>query len=129
MSNLRELANTDLESIMTDKTNGFGWDIELIDTAGVSYAVVGRSDDIGQVIDPDTGMPVSGRLASVSVTIASLDAVGAGLPQGIADTGGKPWVVKFDDINGRSYSFKVIQSNPDRALGIVICLLEAYIVS
>jgi len=127
LTNLRQLAETDLHAIMTDKADGFGWDIVFTDPAGVSYSVVGRSDDIGQIIDPDTGMPVSGRLASVAVTIRSLDDAGADLPQGIADTADKPWVVAFDDINGRSYTFKVIQSNPDRALGIVVCLLEAYI--
>tara|TARA_R100000388_G_scaffold63439_3_gene46356 strand:+ start:47 stop:226 length:180 start_codon:yes stop_codon:yes gene_type:complete len=58
--------------------------------------------------------------------MSSLVLEGLGLPKGIADTGSKPWVIQFDDIGGTPYKFKVSQSNPDRALGLVVCLLELY---
>lgn len=123
---LRETAEADLAITLEDDVTGFGWDITVTDPNGTSAALKGQSDDIGQVIDPDTGMAVSGRLASVVLRISSLLAEGLTLPQGIADAAKKPWIVTFNDIGGTPYTFKVTQSNPDRALGIVVCLLELY---
>lgn len=123
---LRELAEKDLGAILEDSVTGFGWPITVTDPAGIVGTLTGFSDDIAQVIDPDTGQAVSGRLASVALRVSSLTFAGLGLPRGIADTGSKPWVIQFDDINGNAYTFKVSQSNPDRALGLVVCLLELY---
>ena len=89
---------------------------------------IGFSNDISQVIDPDTGQVVSGRLASVALRMTSLNAAFSNvLPVGIADDSSKPWVVEFLDIAGFPYKFKVIKSNPDRAAGIVTLLLDRYI--
>lgn len=123
---LRELAEKDLGAILEDSVTGFGWPITVTDPDGNTGTLTGFSDDIAQVIDPDTGQAVSGRLASVALRASSLVLEGLGLPRGIADTGSKPWVIQFDDINGNAYTFKVSQSNPDRALGLVVCLLELY---
>lgn len=123
---LRQLAETDLGLILEDSSTGFGWSITVTDPAGTSRTLTGFSDDIAQIIDPDTGQAVSGRLASVALRTSSLIAAGLSLPRGIADSGSKPWVIEFDDINGSAYKFKVSQSNPDRALGLVTCLLELY---
>jgi hypothetical protein len=111
---------------MNDQDGAFGWPFTITDPAGTSAPLVGRSSDISQVVDPDTGVVVSGRLAHVSVMIEDLTDASLGLPVGIADTAGKPWLVVVDDINGVSGTFKVAESNPDRALGIVVLLLEAY---
>jgi hypothetical protein len=124
---LRLIAESDLAAILEDSVHGFGWAITLTDPAGASKALTGFSDDIAQLIDPDTGQAVSGRLASAALRISSIYAAPAmALPRGIADSASKPWLVAFDDINGLPYTFKVAQSNPDRALGIVTLLLEAY---
>lgn len=123
---LRQLAETDLGLILEDSSTGFGWSITVTDPAGTIRTLTGFSDDIAQIIDPDTGQAVSGRLASVALRTSSLIAAGLTLPRGIADSGSKPWVIEFDDINGSAYKFKVAQSNPDRALGLVTCLLELY---
>ena len=112
MPGLRELAESDLGLIIEDEETGFGWPITITNPAGVEKSLTGFSDDIAQVIDPDTGQIVSGRLASCAIRISSLYAEGFDLPRGIADTTGKPWLVAFDDINGISYTFKVQQSNP-----------------
>ena len=130
--NLRELAESDLNIILEDDVNGFGWAITLIDPDGQSSddlvpdGLKGYSNDISQVIDPDTGQIVSGRSASVAIRISTLLNNGMTLPVGIADTTLKPWQVVFNDINGNSFTFKVQQSNPDRTLGIVSLLLEFY---
>lgn len=126
---LREIAEQDLAYILEGDAQGFRWPITVTDPAGnVSAGLYGFSDDIAQLIDPDTGQAVSGRLASATIRIAALAAQvpAMALPQGIADASVKPWVVQFDDINGTAHTFKVTQSNPDRVLGLVTCILEAY---
>lgn len=123
---LRATAETDLGRILEDNTRGFGYSITVTDPAAASVALVGFSNDISQIIDPDTGEAVSGRSASVAIRIALLTDAGLGLPVGIADSGSKPWLVTFNDINGNAFTFKVSKSNPDRALGVVTCLLELY---
>jgi hypothetical protein len=123
---LRQLAEADLGVILEDSATGFGWPISVTDPDGNVGSLTGFSDDIAQVIDPDTGQAVSGRLASVALRISSLAIAGLTLPRGIADTCSKPWVVEFNDINGNAFKFKVSQSNPDRALGLVTLLLELY---
>lgn len=124
--NLRMLAEQDLGRIVEDDATGFGWPITLTDPDGKSESFTGLSDDIAQVIDPETGQAVSGRQASIALRISTLMEQGFGIPKGIADASVKPWVVEFDDINGNPYKFKISESNPDRGLGLITCLLEVY---
>ena len=123
---LRTQVERDLSFTLEDDVTGFGWAITVTDPAGTSKPLVGSSKDISQLIDPDTGVVVSGRLATVTIRISSLVAQGFALPQAIADSAAKPWLVAFDDINGNAYTFKVAESDPDRAVGVVVCVLEAY---
>jgi len=122
---LREQAAADLTTIVED-TDGFGWPITVTAPDGTSADLVGLSSDIAQTIDPDTGQAVSGRHAHVFLRLSSLTTAGLGIPRGIADAGSDPWVVTFDDIDGTEHSFKVMEALPDRAIGGVVCLLEAY---
>lgn len=125
---LRQTAEIDLKNIVEDDVHGFGWSITVTNPALLSKPLKGFSNDISQIIDPDTGQAVSGRSASVVLIISSLISAGfAELPVGIADRSIKPWLIAFNDINGNSYTFKVSKSNPDRALGVVVCVLEKYI--
>ena len=123
---LREVAAKDLAKIVENSTTGFGWDITLTNPAGTSVPLTGVSDDIAQAIDPDTGVAVSGRFASIALVIQSIYDAGLTLPTGIADSSQRPWLVAFDDINGLSYTFKISESLPDRMLGEITCILEAY---
>lgn len=123
---LREVAEKDLAIILEGDSYGFRWPITVTDPAGVSAALFGFSNDISLVIDPDTGQAVTGRLATVALRIQALIDAGLSLPVGIIELTSKPWVIEFNDINGNSYIFKVNESNPDRALGIIICILETY---
>jgi hypothetical protein len=120
------MAESDLGLILEDQVTGFGYPITVTDPAGTATPFTGFSDDIAQIIDPDTGQAVSGRAVSVALRTSSLSNAGVDLPRGIADAGAKPWIVEFDDINGSPFKFKVSQSNPDRALGMVVLLLELY---
>ncbi len=125
---LREVAEQDLSSILENKECGYGWDITLIAPNNCEALLTGFTHDISQVIDPDTGQAVSGRLASIVLRNGLIyeNFPGLGLPKGISETTSKPWVVRFDDINGNSWLFKVVESNPDRTLGLVKCFLELY---
>lgn len=123
---LRLQLEKDLGHILEDKTSGFGWDIVLIDPENNNYNFVGFSNDISQVIDPETGMVLSGRTVSVALKISSILESGMKMPKGVEDSSSKPWLVQFKDINGSDYMFKVSKSNPDRAIGILTCLLESY---
>ena len=129
MPGLRELAESDLEHILEDGVHGFGWEITL--TAPDGYAgtgpFTGYSNDIAQLVDPDTGQAVSGRLAGAVLRISSIMAQGfTGLPRGIEDSSQKPWLVTFNDINGNPFTFKVTEGNPDRAIGVVALVVEFY---
>jgi hypothetical protein len=89
--------------------------------------MVGRSQDIAQVIDPDTGQAVSGRMATVVLHQQDIVDQGyPGMPEGVPDTSKKPWVVQFDDERGNTHTFKVSECNPDNALCDVVLHLEVY---
>lgn len=125
--NLRDTAEADLAGILEDDANGFGYPITLTSPDGLAAPLIGFSNDISLLIDPDTGLAISGRSASVALRISSIVAAGyTTLPEAIQVGTLKPWLATFDDINGNSFTFKVSEGNPDRALGIVTCRLEIY---
>ena len=124
---LRAVAEADLSGILEDSVTGFGYPITLTSPDKVSKSLKGFSNDIATLIDPETGLAVSGRVASVALRISTLISLGfATLPEGIQDATRKPWLVTFDDINGNPFTFKVQAGNPDRTLGIITCMLEIY---
>lgn len=123
---LREQAAIDCKTILEDSATGFGWPITVINPDGTSAALTGFSTDIAHSIDPDTGAAVTGRKASVALSIEALTTAGLGMPRGIAEGAGKPWLVRFEDIHGNAQAFKVRETAPDRAIGLVVCWLEAY---
>ena len=61
---LRQQAEQDLGYILEGDAYGFRWDITLVNPAGAELNMFGFSDDISALIDPDTGVAVSGRLAT-----------------------------------------------------------------
>lgn len=123
---LRQLAQKDLKYILENDA-GTVWNIVITNPAGVTRTIKGSPNDISQVVDPETGQIVSGRSASIAVAIATLFEAGFdSLPVGISDSYSKPWLIQFDDINSNSHTFKVIQTNPDRTLGLITCHLEVY---
>jgi hypothetical protein len=83
----------------------------------IDGTVIARSVDIGQTVDPDTGVMVSGRSASAAVRIAALPVI----PRGMAESSWRPWLLVVDGLK-----YKVAHSNPDRSLGVVVLLLEGY---
>lgn len=123
---LLEQAALDCRAIVEDAA-GFGWPITVTSPSGQALAMRGLSTDIGMTIDPQTGIAVSERRASVALSIRTLEAAGLELPRAVASETSKPWVVRFADVVGRARDYKVVESHPDRRLGVVTCLLEAYL--
>ena len=127
---LRTVAEADLATILESETCGFAWPIKLTNPAGLEKDLFGQSPDIAQLIDPDTGVAVSGRTASATLRLSSIYSSDPGpamtIPEALADTTGKPWLVEFNDINGNPYTFSVVKSLPDRMLGVIVLVLQTY---
>jgi hypothetical protein len=122
---LRERAAADLRGFLTD-ASGFAWPVTVTAPDGQCISTHGFSTDIGDTIDPETGQAVAGRAASVALSIPELEEACGATPRAIAATDMKPWRVTFNDIMGKPHTYKVQESMPDLALGIVTCRLEAY---
>jgi hypothetical protein len=118
---LREQAKLDARAILED-TSGFAWPVTLVSPLGVFYFVNGFTTDVGQTIDPDTGQAVAGQRASVAFARGALPV----LPEAVAEGSRKPWLATFFDSEGEPATFKVIDVLPDRALGVVVLLLEVF---
>lgn len=123
---LREQAALDCRAILED-TAGFGWPITVTSPEGLVLAMTGMSTDVSLTVDPQTGMAVSERKASVALSIRTLEEAGLGIPRAVADPKSQPWSIRFADVVGRARDFKVCESHPDRKLGVVTCMLEAYL--
>lgn len=126
---LREQAAADVKKILNDDTNGAGWVISIYDPTAPTVAVsfVGWSNDIALLIDPDTDDFVSGRRASVAISLTDIEAANlSGIPDAVPDTVGRPWVVAFDDLDGNTHTFKVARSHPDRGVNCLVLDLEVY---
>jgi hypothetical protein len=118
----------DMREIHED-TDDFGWPITVTDPSGFFAPLHGLSNDVEGAIDPDTGLLVSGRSASVSIPMQALIDAGLGNPVGVASPNERPWVIDFDDILGSPRKFKVTTSGPDYGIGNIVCKLETYNVS
>jgi hypothetical protein len=119
---LRAQAAADAKAILEDSTSGFGWPLTLTSPAGMATLHTGFATDVFESVDPETGVIVSGRQASVTISLLSL----AELPTAVAEKGRRPWVVTFADVTLAAATWKVVEVLPDRALGVVRLILEAY---
>lgn len=115
---LNALAEKDLANTLERD----GHDLTLTNPAGVSASLRGQINDIGFVIDPETGMPVVGRNINATLRISSIKAKGLEIPTGVYDTNAIPWRLEFT--NGVIVRTKVISPMPDRILGMIGLKLE-----
>lgn len=118
--NLQALAAADLAFTL----EGDGQTVTLINPSGVSVELKALSNDISLVIDPETGVPVSGRNANVSFRIDSIRGEGFTLPKGEEDGANVPWLVTYTAVTGEQIRTKIMSTMPDRALGVLACRLE-----
>ena len=120
---LRQQAESDLALILEDES-GFAVNIKLTNPAGVIENLTGFSGDISSVIDPQTGVAVIGQLAHVALRNSTVIAAFGELPKAISKESEKAWVVQFDDLQGAEHKFKIVQSAPDKTLGMSTYVLE-----
>ena len=122
MGSLRAQAERDLATTLE---GDWGVPVTITDPDGKAATLQAQSGDIGVTIDPETAAPVAGRRAHVALRMVSLAAAGFGsLPRAHSSGVGMPWVVRFDDLAGGSHSFAVRHTYPDRALGVLVCIVE-----
>jgi hypothetical protein len=118
---IRAQAALDAKAIV-ENLDDLGWPLVLTSPAGVAVAHTGTVTDVGVITDPETGTLVSGRRASATLSLLSLPE----LPTAVADSSSRPWLVAFDDVTGAPGLWKVVEVLPDRALGLVVLILETY---
>lgn len=119
---LRAQAAVDAKAILEDTTSGFGWPLVLTSPAGVALSLAGFATDVSESVDPETGVIVASRRASVVISLLSLPE----LPTAEAESNRRPWLVTFADVTLAGLTWKVVQVMPDRALGVVLLTLEGY---
>jgi len=118
---LIDVMRADVQTILNDKDTGAAVQIFITDPSGTREEFTGFSNDIGLLIDPDTGQAVSGRKVTVAVSMIDLQAVSFSNPQAIPDEDSDPWIIEFE-----GNFFRVTSSEPDRTLQLVTCTLEGY---
>lgn len=115
---LRAIAQRDSRRILNGDA---GIAMTITDPAGNAGTLTGWSNDIGFIIDPETGQAVSGRYVTIAISMIDLSAEGLGIPTGNE----VPWQVSLTNEAGESFLFAVMAAQPDRTLGVVTCNLEA----
>jgi hypothetical protein len=119
---IRAEAAIHAKAFLEDSASGFGWPLALTSPAGVELALTGYPADVSETVDPETGVAVSGRRSSVSVSLLSLSE----LPVGVTERSRRPWLVTMADATGDVATWKVVDVRPDRTLAVVVLYLEAY---
>lgn len=123
---LRTTAANDFKKITQNLKE---WGLKLTITApdDSTFDVIGLATDISLKVDPDTGLVVSGRKASVAI---SLDQFRANditeVPSMRPDQSGKPYRISFTSEDGNTYNFSIRESIPDRTLDQVVLILQQW---
>lgn len=102
--------------------NGFRQAITLTSPAGVAATYFGFATDIAELLDPETGQAVSGRRASVSLSLLEV----LDLPAVVHESDRRPWLVSFVDARGETNTWKVGDVRPDRRSGNLVLIVEGY---
>lgn len=119
---LYDLASTHNRFILENSATGFGVPMTLTAPDGSSQEITGMAADIGQVLDPDTGLTVSGR--TVNITLHA-DSILIGTPKGVPDIASKPWLIEFELPTGGIGVFKIMERETDK-LGSINFFCEVY---
>lgn len=123
---LLEQARADANTILETGAGSLSVDAWVIEPGGFGAKIPGMFNDIEQTVDPGTGEFLTGR--RISIAMSQQDFYDAGfdqIPRGIADGAKKPWIVSVK-VDCTDQKFKVVKSNPDRTVGVVVCILGLY---
>lgn len=121
--NMYAQAAADTKAILEDSASGFGVPMTLTAPDGNTQQITGMAADIGNTIDPETGLNIAGRSAHVSLPTASLT---IGTPKGVPEEDASPWLVEFQ-LPGETtlQKFRIFETMPDR-LGVIVCFVEVW---
>jgi len=123
---LLDRVQKDAQRIMNSQRCGFGSPIILTDPDSVAYNLTGIVSVIHNLIDPDTGQPVSGFLATVSLNALDLQDKGIELPYGEMSMDRRPWTVETTVVGGATLLTKVVRVAPDETNGNILIDLGNY---
>lgn len=116
----------DAQRIMNSERFGFSNSITLTEPNGTTHGLKGILQIIHNLIDPDTGQPVSGFLATVSLNALDLQAGSIDIPFGEMSTSARPWTVESVNVLGNTILTKVVRVAPDETNGNIVIDLGAY---
>lgn len=116
----------DSQRIMNSSRYGFSIPIVLTSPSGDEYSLMGIVSIIHNLVDPDTGQPVSGFLATVSINYRDLNDSGIDLPEGEMSSSARPWLVTATNVIGVEQTMKLVRSSPDETNGNILCDLGSY---
>lgn len=123
---LLERMRKDAQKIMNSDKFGFSTDITLVEPDGTEHSFKSIISVIHNLIDPDTGQPVSGYLATASINRLDLNDLGLTLPEGESSELERPWLVRETNIDGVVVTYKLVRAAPDEANGNILCDLGSY---
>lgn len=123
--NLRTQITEDVRSILNGTA---GIAVTVTDPAlpGSPAALKGMSADIGFAMDFATGEMVLAQKAHVTLSLKDLADAGIGVPVGVAEEVGKPWLVEYAEPDQALVIYEVKMSMVDRSAGLVNCQLGSY---
>lgn len=116
----------DAQRIMNSEKFGFSTPLVLTEPDGTTHDLKGIVSVIHNLIDPDTGQPVSGFLATVSLNALDLQDGGIALPEGEMDSDLRPWTVETTVVGGATLLTKVVRVAPDETNGNILIDLGNY---
>lgn len=117
-------AAADVRSILNDVGGGFAVPIAVVAPDGTTATINGLQTDVGLAIDPDTGVMVAGRKASIVISQADLAAAGLDIPQGVPDDDENPWLVRWTPPTGAEQTMKVVNALPDKLGCLVLTVVS-----
>lgn len=112
--------------VMTEFINDEGQDVTIIHPSGTENTFKCLANDIHLVIDPLTSEAITGRQSTISVSLTDLTTVGFEDIGAVSFSDLKPWVVKLADSVGVERTFKIMETYPDKTLGVSVLFLENY---
>ena len=126
---LLDRVQADAQTIMNSTRMGFSSAVTLTDPDSNEYSINGIVSIIHNLIDPDTGQPVSGFLATISINAKDLNDLDIDVPEGEMSESSRPWLITHTDQFDTEQTMKISRSAPDETVGNILCDLVAYEVS
>ncbi|AUR94068.1 hypothetical protein NVP1191O_09 [Vibrio phage 1.191.O._10N.286.52.B4] len=123
---LLDRVRKDSTRIMNSERYGTGTDVVLTDSDGIEYPMKAIVAVVHNLVDPDTGQPVSGYLATASLNRDNIPENKRSALEGVSDELQRPWTVRETNIDGVVVTYKITRAAPDEANGNILCDLGSY---